>query len=81
MTWEIALGFFSIISAFIAVMKVVVRVNRTLTSLESAVNRLNECIGNQAVKNEKIFDRLGSHELRITRLEDKKAYFSGKEET
>jgi hypothetical protein len=74
MTWEITLGFFAIISAFIAVMKVVVRVNRTLTSLESAVNRLNDCIERQGVKNEKIFSQLSSHELRLTRLEDAKTF-------
>ncbi len=74
MTWEIALGFFTIISAFIAVMKVVVRVNRTLTSLELAVNRLNDCIERQGVKNEKMFNQLSSHELRLTRLEDTKTF-------
>ena len=74
MTWEITLGFFAIISAFIAVMKVVVRVNRTLTSLESAVNRLNDCIERQGVKNEKIFSQLNSHELRLARLEDAKTF-------
>ncbi len=69
MTWEIALGFFTIISAFIAVMKVVVRVNRTLTSLESAVNRLNDYIKRQSAKNEMIFDQLKDHEIRLTLLE------------
>lgn len=60
------------VSAFIAVMKVVVKVNRTLTSLEGAVNRLNECIGTQTLKNEKIFEQLSLHELRITLLEKKR---------
>jgi septal ring factor EnvC (AmiA/AmiB activator) len=72
MTWEITLGIFSIVSAFLAVMKVVVRVNRTLTTLEETVKRLNESIERQSVKNEKIFCQLGSHELRLSRLEDMK---------
>ena len=35
MTWEIAVGVFGIISAFIAVMNVVVKINSTLAKLES----------------------------------------------
>lgn len=77
MTWEIALGFFSLVSAFTAVMKIVVKVNRTLTSLEAAVNRLNEHIGGQTVKNEKIFEKLGKHEIRLIRLEDRGNHLQG----
>jgi len=50
MTWEIALGFFAIISTFLGVMKVAVKVNRTLNMLEAAVNRLNEQIERQNKK-------------------------------
>ncbi|HHT53372.1 MAG TPA: hypothetical protein GX011_00325 [Clostridiales bacterium] len=70
MTWEIALGLFAIVSTFLGVMKVAVRVNRTLTLLESAVNRLSEHIERQARKNEKIFKQLGNHERRIAKIEN-----------
>ena len=42
MTWEIAVGMFGIISAFIAVMNVVVKINTTLSKLEAAVIQLKE---------------------------------------
>ncbi|MGI6166615.1 MAG: hypothetical protein ACOYIA_00540 [Eubacteriales bacterium] len=70
MTWEIALGFFAIISTFLGVMKVAVRVNRTLNMLEAAVNRLNEQIERQSKKNERFFEQLSNHECRISKIED-----------
>lgn len=69
MTWEIAVGFFSIVSAFFAVMKVVVRINKTLVSLDLSVSRLNEYMERQSAKNEKIFNSLDNHERRLARLE------------
>lgn len=69
MTWEIAVGLFTMITAFIAVMKIVVRINKTLVSLDISVTRLNEYMEKQSQKNEKIFNSLEDHEQRITRLE------------
>ncbi len=70
MTWEIALGIFAIISTFLGVMKVVIRVNRTLNMLEAAVNRLSEHIERQNRKNEKFSEQLSKHERRIALIED-----------
>ncbi|MBQ9080971.1 MAG: hypothetical protein IJY27_07880 [Clostridia bacterium] len=69
MTWEIAVGLFTIVSAFIAVMKVVVRINKTLTTLDISVNRLNDSMTRQAAKNKLIFGELEDHEKRLQRLE------------
>ncbi|MCQ2354723.1 MAG: hypothetical protein MJ102_06435 [Clostridia bacterium] len=69
MTWEIVVGLISLVGSLIAVMNVVVRVNRTLTVLESAVGRLDETVRDQSAKNRAFFDRLGDHETRITLLE------------
>ena len=65
MTWEIAVGLFTLVSALISVMNVVVKVNRTLTSLEGAVNRLNVSMEKQSTKNREIFDELDDHSLRL----------------
>ena len=59
MTWEIAVGLFTIVSAFVAVMNIVVRINKTLTMLDMSVNRLNESMKHQSEKNRLIFDELG----------------------
>ena len=76
MTWEIAVGLFTIVSAFIAVMNIVVRINKTLTMLDMSVNRLNESMKHQSEKNRLIFDELGDHEKRLSRLEFlKSTYF------
>lgn len=69
MTWEIAVGLFGIISAFIAVMNVVVRVNSTLSKLETAVIRLKECMERQSDKNAHFYTELSDHERRIIMLE------------
>lgn len=69
MTWEIVAGLITLTGALIAVMNVVVRVNRTLTALEGAVGRLDETVRDQSAKNRSFFDRLGNHETRISLLE------------
>lgn len=69
MTWEIAVGLFTILSALCGVMRVVVRVNRTLTTLDLSVKRLNECIADQAAKNEKLFSQLERCDRRLHELE------------
>ncbi|MGM9683084.1 MAG: hypothetical protein ACI3XQ_05755 [Eubacteriales bacterium] len=70
MTWEIVLGIFALVSAFIAVLNIVVRVNRTLCSLEIVVKQIKECIEKQSEKNSVFFSRLSEHDIRLNRLED-----------
>ena len=69
MTWEIAVGMFGIISAFIAVMNVVVKVNSAILKLESAVVQLKETMEHQSDKNAHFYTELSEHEKRITALE------------
>ena len=71
MTWEIVLGLFTLLSAFLAVFNIVVKVNRTLCSLEISVNRLNEFIEKQTDMNEKFLGTLTEHGVKIARIEDK----------
>ena len=71
MTWEITLGIFAILSAFIAVFNIVVRVNRTLCSLEVVVKQIKECMERQSEKNGLFFNRLSEHDIRLTRIEDR----------
>lgn len=70
MTWEIALGVFALMSAFIPVLNIVVRVNKTLCSLEIVVKQIKECIERQSEKNGLFFSRLSEHDIRLTRIED-----------
>ncbi len=76
MTWEIAVGFFTIISTFSAVLSSVMKVNRTLTQLDDSVRQLKDFMERQSDKNETFGKILTQHELRLLRLEDEK-----KEET
>ena len=69
MTWEIAVGIFAMISAFIGVMSIVVKVNSTLSKLESAVLQLKETMERQSDKNAHFYTELSEHEKRITVLE------------
>lgn len=69
MTWEIAVGMFGIISAFIAVMNIVVKINTTLSKLESAVVQLKECVERQSDKNAHFYTELSDHEKRLVVLE------------
>ena len=71
MTWEITLGIFAILSAFIAVFNIVVRVNKTLCSLEAVVKQIKECLEHQSEKNGLFFSRLSEHDIRLTRIEDR----------
>lgn len=69
MTWEIAVGIFAMISAFIGVMSIVVKVNSTLSKLESAVIQLKETMERQSDKNAHFYTELSEHEKRIMVLE------------
>ena len=69
MTWEILMGLIAIVGALISLMNVVVRVNRTLTSLEDAVERLNQNVKDQSEKNRQFYEKIGDHETRLSLLE------------
>ena len=69
MTWEIAVGLFGIISAFIAVMNIVVKVNSTLSKLEATVKQLREYMERQSDKNAHFYSALAEYEKRISVIE------------
>ncbi len=69
MTWEIAVGLFTLVSALIAIMNVVVKVNRTLTTLDMSVKNLNENVRRQSEINQRMFSRLAKHDKRLAMLE------------
>ncbi len=69
MTWEILVGLLTLVTALIAIMNVVVKVNRALTALELSVKSLDDSIQNQADINKKIVYNLSSHEKRLVALE------------
>ena len=69
MTWEIAVGFFTILSSLIAAMGVVVKVNRTLTMLDDSVRQLTRFMEKQSDKNHDFGRLLSEHEIRLIRLE------------
>ena len=70
MTWEIAVGIFALIAAFVPILNVVVKVNKTLCSLEIVVKQIQECIEDQSAKNGIFYTRLSEHEIRLTKIED-----------
>ena len=70
MTWEIAVGFFTIVGAFSAVMQVVIKVNRTLVCLDDSVKQLKKFMEKQSKKNEDFGKKLAQYEIRLLRLED-----------
>ena len=69
MTWEIAVGFCTILSSFLAAMSVVVKVNRTLTRLDDSVRQLHYFMEKQSTKNHDFGRILSGHEIRLVRLE------------
>lgn len=71
MTWEIAVGMFGIISAFIAVMNIVVKVNSTLSKLESAVKQLKDYMERQSDKNAHFYTSLADLEKRVSFIEER----------
>lgn len=62
-------GLMTLCGSLIAVFNVVVRLNRTLTSLEAAVVRLDESVHEQSEKNRTFFEKIGNHETRLSLLE------------
>ncbi len=69
MTWDIAMGLCTLAATLVPVFGVVLRVNRSLVSLEEAVKQLRAYMEKQSARNREVFDRLGELEQRVTRLE------------
>ncbi len=69
MTWEIAVGIVTLASALCSVISVVLRVNRTLVSLEDAVKQLRAFMETQSRENLTVRNILGNLDRRLSRLE------------
>lgn len=69
LTWDILSGLMTLGGALIAVINLAVRLNRTLTTLESAVRRLDESVHSQSEKNRVFYEKIGDHETRLSLLE------------
>ena len=69
MTWEIILGLITIFGALISLMTLVVRVNRTLVSLEEAVKQLRDFMARQTGTNDEFSRSLHECDKRISSLE------------
>lgn len=69
MTWEIFAGLATAITAFFPVLSVVLKLNRSLVSLEAAVKQLHEYMEKQSGRNHGFSERLMDHERRLVRLE------------
>ena len=69
MTWEIVTGLIVLTGGFISVMNVVIKVNRTLITLEEAVRNLREYIEMQDKRNEHFFDSLNNLDKRVAIVE------------
>ena len=70
MTWEIISGFAVLLGAVISIMNIVVRVNRSLISLEETVRRLTDYIEKQDARNEHFYSKLNILDKRVTLLEN-----------
>ncbi len=71
MTWEIITGFTVLLGAVISIMNIVVKVNRTLTSLEETVRSLKSYMERQSAKNEHFFRQLNILDKRVTLIEER----------
>ena len=70
MTWEIVSGLAVLLGALISIMNIVVKVNRSLISLEETVRRLQDYIEKQDGKNGHFFTKLNILDKRVTLLEE-----------
>ncbi len=61
----------TLITAFVAVFNIIIKVNRTLCALEIAVKQLRDCIEKQSDKNSDFYSAISDHEVRISNLEYK----------
>lgn len=71
MTMEIVVGIITVVSAFCSVIRVVLKVNRTLVSLEDAVVELRSFMEKQGKENLSVRNLISNHEQRLSYLEGK----------
>ena len=69
MTWEILTGLMTLCGSLIAIFNIVTKLNRTLTSLEDAVQNLRMSVEAQSEKNRIFYEKIGNHETRLSLLE------------
>ena len=69
MTWEILCGLITILSSMIAVGTVLVKLIRTLATLESAVRELKDFITRQTGKNDYFFKEIARIDREIAALD------------
>lgn len=72
MTWEIFVGLATAVTAFFPIVSVVLKLNRSLASLEAAVKQLQAYMEKQSGRNHGFSDRLMDHEMRLVRLESER---------
>lgn len=72
MTWEIFVGLATAVTAFFPIVSVVLKLNRSLASLEAAVKQLQAYMEKQSDRNHGFSDRLMDHEMRLVRLESER---------
>ncbi|MBQ8141153.1 MAG: hypothetical protein IJ038_05625 [Clostridia bacterium] len=75
MSWEVISEVIALpaayVTAFAAIINIIIKVNRTLCSLEIAVKQLKECIEKQSDKNSDFYSSISDHEVRISNIEYK----------
>ncbi len=71
MSWEIISGLIVLIGAFISMMNVVVRVNRSLVSLERTVQNLMDYMEKQEKRNGHFYSMLNILDKRVTVIENR----------
>lgn len=63
------MGLMTLCGSLIAIIKIVAKLNRTIVSLEDAVQSLNESVHAQSEKNRIFYEKIGDHETRLSLLE------------
>ena len=73
MTWEIVVGIFTMIGAFVSVVSAAVKINRAIVLLEAAVNELKQHTKAQDEQNLRTSEKLERLDRRVLHLERKKS--------
>lgn len=73
MTWEIALGIFALAAFVISIVTIAVKWAGVISRLEATLTALNETLEelkeNNRASHKDIYDKLGDHDKRISKLE------------
>ena len=71
-SWEAIVGICTLATTFTAVLKLILRINRTLTTLEETVRCLQLYLRDYMLRIEQIGRKLEQHEIRLVKLESDK---------